>query len=418
MIPCWTRLEKFFNYVLIFLLPTQLALHFWPSSSFVYGIRVDYLAPSIYLTDILFLAVFIIWMGGNYKEFLKLIGKNKAYILLFLFMVLLNTAFSTSVFPSIYKWIKLIELGLFYLYVRARGDIFNSKKLFNTFFYSLVIFSVIGISQFVLGRTLGGPLYLLGERSFNISTPGIALTQILGRSFMRAYSTFSHPNSFAGYLGLGLMVLLSIFSKNELIKKVWGILIICLAFILTFSLSAAVGVITCATLFLLVNKKFFNAKKVIFFPAAFLLISLALPFVSNIVLNSKPNLPENVSQRLDLSSAAGSMISTKFLLGEGLNTFVVNEPKIKYLGTYLWTLQPVHNIFLLIFSETGIAGISFFYFLLIKLTKRSLLFSGTTFYLSLFFILTSGLFDHYWFTLQQNMFLAAFVLANSFRVKR
>jgi len=235
---------------------------------------------------------------------------------------------------------------------------------------------------------------------------------------MRAYSTFSHPNSFAGYLGLGLMVLLSIYSKNELIKKVWGIIIICLAFVLTFSLSAVVGVIACATLFLLVNKKFFNAKKVIFFPTAFLLISLALPFVSNIVLNSKPNLPENVSQRLDLSSAAGSMISTKFLLGEGLNTFVVNEPKIKYLGNYLWTLQPVHNIFLLVFSETGIAGISFFYFLLIKLTKRSLLFSGTTFYLSLFFILTSGLFDHYWFTLQQNMFLAAFVLANSFRVKR
>jgi O-antigen ligase len=261
-------------------------------------------------------------------------------------------------------------------------------------------------------------LYLLGERSFNISTPGIALTQILGRSFMRAYSTFSHPNSFAGYLGLGLLVLFPAYSKKELIRKIWGILIIFIAFILTFSLSAVIGVIVCGVLFLLINKKFFNTKKIIFFPAAFLLISLALPFASNIALKTRPNLPENISQRFDLSSAAGSMISAKFLLGEGLNTFVINEPKINYLGTYLWTLQPVHNIFLLIFSETGIVGLSFFYFLLIKLTKKSLLFSDTAFYLSLVFILTSGLFDHYWFTLQQNMFLAVFVLANSLREER
>ena len=417
MIPRWTRLEKFFNYLLIFLLPTQLALHFWPPASFVFGVRVDYLAPSIYLTDVLFLTVFVFWVKSHYKKLLEFIGKNITFVLLFLFIAVLNTAFSTSVFPSIYKWIKLTELGLFYFYVRARSDIFNRKTLFATIFYSLIFFSVIGISQFILGKTLGGPLYLLGERNFHISTPGIALTQILGRNFMRAYSTFSHPNSFAGYLGLGLLVLFFAYSKKELERRIWGILVICLAFIVTFSLSAVVGIVFCGMVYVLLHKKFINIKNLVFFPTAFILISLTQPFISNFVLNNIPNLPQSISQRFDLSSVAGNMISDKFLLGEGLNTFVINEPRIKYLGTYLWTLQSVHNIFLLIFSETGIVGLSFFYFVLIKLIKKALSLNDTAFYLSLVFILTSGLFDHYWFTLQQNMFFAVFVLANSFRAE-
>lgn len=417
MIPCWSRLEKLLNYLLVFLLPTQLALHFWPPFAFVFGIRVDYLAPSVYLTDALFLTLFTIWLRGNHKKFLEFIGKNKTYVFLFLFIAVLNTAFSTSVLPSIYKWLKLMELGLFYYYIRIRSDIFKSKTLFNTLFYSLIFFSVIGILQFILGRTLGGPLYLLGERNFNFSTPGIALTQILGRSFMRAYSTFSHPNSFAGYLGLGLLLLLFAYSKRELMRRSCGILIICVAFILTFSLSATVGVFACGILFLLIRRKLFMTKNIIYIPGVLLLVSLAFLFASKFVFQNKFDLPQNVSQRVELSLGAGSMISQKFLLGEGLNTFVINEPRIKYLGTYLWSLQPVHNIFLLIFSETGIVGLSLFYFLLIRLTKKAWLLNNTAFYLALTLILTTGLFDHYWFTLQQNMFLAVFVLANSFRVE-
>jgi len=417
VIPRWARLEKFLNYALIFLLPTQLALHFWPPTAFVFGVRVDYLAPSIYLTDVLFLTVFVFWIKYHNDKLFGFIKKNKVFLFLFLFIVILNTAFSTSFGPSIYKWIKFTELGLFYFYVRARGDIFNSRTLYATIFYSLIFFSVIGISQFVLGKTLGGPLYLLGERSFRISTPGIALTQILDRNFMRAYSTFSHPNSFAGYLGLGLLTLLFTYSKKELARRIWGILIICIAFVLTFSLSAFVGIVFCGILFILLRKKTFNTKSLVLFLTIFTLISLAQPLVSNFVLNTIPDLPQSVSQRFDLSSVAGKMISDKFLLGEGLNTFVINEPRIKHFGNYLWTLQPVHNVSLLLFSETGIIGLSFFYLVLIKLSKKATGLKGAPFYLSLIFILTSGLFDHYWLTLQQNMFFSVFILANSFRAE-
>ncbi len=413
MISCWVRLEKYLNYLLIFLLPTQLALHFWPPTAFVFGIRVDYLAPSIYLTDALFLTLFVIWMRSYHKIFLETVEKNKIYIFLFIFLAVVNIAFSTSVFPSVYKWLKLSELVIFYFYVRVRSDIFKSKTLIATLFYSLIFFSVIGIFQFILRRTLGGPFYLLGERSFNVSTPGIALTQILGRNFMRAYSTFSHPNSFAGYLGLGLLVISFTYSQKELVKRILGITIVFIAFLLTFSLSSVVGIIACGILYMLIRRKYFRTGALVFIPSVFLLISLVLPFVSAKYFSNKFNYPSNIIQRLDLSSIAGSMISEKFWQGEGLNTFVINETKIPYAGSFLWILQPVHNIFLLIFSETGIIGLSFVYFLLVKTNRKAFLLNDKIIFLALVFVLTTGLVDHYWFTLQQNMFLLAFVLGNS-----
>jgi O-Antigen ligase len=414
----WFRLEKFLNYLLIFLLPTQLAIHFWPPTSFVFGVRVDYLSPSIYLTDLVFLMVFILWIWKSYKQALIFVDKNKRYILLFIALATVNIIFSTSIFPSIYKWLKLIELMAFCYYVWARDDIFKSKAVLLTLFYSLISFSVIGMCQFILGKTLGGPLYLLGERTFNISTPGIALVEILGRNFMRAYSTFSHPNSLAGYLGVGLLLLIFTYSKKVLSRKILGIVIICLAFLLTFSLSAVLGVTVCSVMFILERKKIINIKNIVIIPAAFLIISLIIPFFSKIVIQNKFEFPQNINQRLELSVGAGRLISQNFFLGEGLNTFVISESRMGNLGFYLWTLQPVHNIFLLIFSETGIFGLLLIYLLLVKSTQESILLNNKAYYLALVFILTTGLFDHYWFTLQQNMFLFALVLGNSFREKR
>ncbi|MEK7497805.1 MAG: hypothetical protein AAB656_02715, partial [Patescibacteria group bacterium] len=43
--------------LLVILLPTQIALHIWPDWALVQGIRVDYLAPAIYLTDIIIVAL-------------------------------------------------------------------------------------------------------------------------------------------------------------------------------------------------------------------------------------------------------------------------------------------------------------------------------------------------------------------------
>lgn len=411
------RLEKFLNYLLAFLLPTQLALHFWPSSAFVFGIRVDYLSPTIYLTDILFLTLFINWVRGNWSRFVEFVIKHKKYLIPLLIIALINIDFSVSPQPSTYKWIKVFELLVFGYYVWVRKEVFGTKTFLNTIYYSLLFFSVIGITQFFIGKTLGGAFYLFGERSFDITTPGIALTNVMGRVFMRAYSTFSHPNSFAGYLFLGTTMLLLGWSKQEIVKKKFGLLLIILAIFLTFSLSAIVGILFCWIIYLLLTCGKLSFKNNVAIVSTIFLVSIISSVVSKPIKESALVLSNGDSQRLDLSFKAGKIISNNFLLGSGLNTFVVTQPTPGYSGNLLWLLQPVHNICLLVFSETGVIGLICLFVFIIKLFQKAFVSKNYMLIISIFFVLITGLFDHYWFTLQQNMLILAIVLGNGFREK-
>ena len=54
-------------FLFLFLLPTQLGKHFFLPFSYILGVRVDYLAPTVYLTDIIILLLVVI----NYRAVLK-----------------------------------------------------------------------------------------------------------------------------------------------------------------------------------------------------------------------------------------------------------------------------------------------------------------------------------------------------------
>src|ERR1035437_8081006 len=72
------KISKLFFYLLILFLPTQLGKHFWPNSSFVYGLRLDYLSPTLYFTDILILLIFVF----SLPQLLQLIkNSSKKYLL-------------------------------------------------------------------------------------------------------------------------------------------------------------------------------------------------------------------------------------------------------------------------------------------------------------------------------------------------
>jgi hypothetical protein len=53
------KLHQKIFWLLIFLLPVQLGRHFWPDFSFVLGLKIDYLAPTVYLTDLLVLLILV-----------------------------------------------------------------------------------------------------------------------------------------------------------------------------------------------------------------------------------------------------------------------------------------------------------------------------------------------------------------------
>ena len=103
--------------LLSFLIPTQLALHINNLSTTVYGFKIDYLTPTIYLTDLVVILILIFGI-------LKVKFTKKYYILSivyfgYAFINLNNTLF---IIPAIYKWFKLTEMILLGLVI------INTKK--------------------------------------------------------------------------------------------------------------------------------------------------------------------------------------------------------------------------------------------------------------------------------------------------
>jgi O-antigen ligase len=236
---------------------------------------------------------------------------------------------------------------------------------------------------------------------------------LFGRNYLRIYSTFSHPNSFAGFLGVSIIFLITNYLKKINPYKFVGLSVILLAFILTFSLSAYVAMALCLFMYFVLNMHKVNVKWTNVFLVLIFLVSFLFSIFSKPILDSGISLSKSFNERLDMGNVAGKIFSEKWVTGTGLNTFIVNEVSFASADKGVWLLQPVHNIFLLIISETGILGaVLLFYLISFTFAKNS---NNTWGILVIFFVLITGLFDHYWFTIQQNMLLSSLLLGISFR---
>ena len=112
------------------------------------------------------------------------------------------------------------------------------------------------------------------------------------------------------------------------------------------------------------------------------------------------------------------MINRYPLTGVGLGNYLVRLPEFGQSLKTVRGLQPVHNIFLLIASETGLVGLVICLWLLLLTFIR--LFTNkdpglTCRWLrtSLLVIVFLGLVDHYWLTLQSSQLLLAVIFGLS-----
>ena len=409
--------EKYLNLLFVFLLPTQLSFHFWPEFSLVFGLRVDYLSPAIFLTDILFVALFVPWFFNQKAKVLKDI-RNTGMVLIFsLLVIFLNLIFSTEFWLSLIKSLKLVELVLIAYYVKKRSDIFSIHSVGVALLFSSMFFVVIGILQVVKGATLGGIFYWLGERAFAVTTPGIAITNLLGGNILRIYSTFPHPNSLAGFFGAVLIFLL--FNKIQINGFIifFGYVLIAFSLFLSFSLSAYIGLIAVFLTIYLLKEKLFKNKVGAFFSILVFLLSFNLAIISKYILSTRQNISQSFSERLVLADMSGKIFSENWITGVGLNTFIPNQIVFSMDKSGVWLLQPVHNIYLLVMAEMGLLGLILLLILIQKIYKRSIDSKNVWGLLIVTFVLITGLFDHYWFTIQQNMLLLALLLGIFLREK-
>lgn len=400
--------EEVLLFLVFFLSPSQLAKHFWFPQSFIFGVRVDYLSFSVSLVDILiyflfFIFIFRILILKNRKQ----IGLKKDFLFLVFLFFLVNLF--TSVFPqnTFFYFLKVLPLFLLLFYLSNYGN--NPYSLF--FFacsISLVFFGWLGVFQVIFGRTLGGMFWFLGERSFDVNTPGIALFSLLGKDYLRAYSTFPHPNVLSGFFVVIIFLLLSIVYQIKQRRKIVFLTIILsfLPFFLAFSLNSFVSLVV--VLFVLLLHRRFGRWTILF-----MLHLIFLASIFSLFLPLKPNikLESNFLERIQLLSLTRDVFLQSPVFGVGMNNFIpstiysnISSESRNYL------LQPVHNIYALILSESGLFGFVLFYLLFLNLINFSLAKRKTWLLAALVFIMITGLFDHYWITLDQGRLAFVFLI--------
>lgn len=305
------------NYWLIILLvllsPSQLGLHFWPEWSFVDGIKIDYLSPTIYLTDLLLGGLFIITaIKFRNSKFLKVLGA------VFLGLVLLSGKGNPS---SAYWSLRYLQIPILAWLIYVNGQktvvIAGIRRCLSL---PLLFTLVLELCQFTLKRSTE-LWWIFGERSFSLATPNIATIDILGQRFLRPYATFSHPNALAGWLLLAMFIIWD--SKFKRLLALGGIL-------LTFSRNAI----------------FASAAGVLFYST----LSNQNHFQSLITFSSS-----SFSDRNTLNQIATNIFFANPIFGIGPGKFISALPD--YFPPGFWNLQPPHNVFFLILAETGIFGI-------------------------------------------------------------
>ncbi|MBU1133169.1 O-antigen ligase family protein, partial [Patescibacteria group bacterium] len=120
-------------------------------------------------------------------------------------------------------------------------------------------------------------------------------------------------------------------------------------------------------------------------------------------------------RRSNLLSATYKIADLNPLFGVGANNFTILVDRFMPKSPDLRFTQPVHNIFILIFTESGIFAFLSFVALLYQGTKRSL---KPRFFViplvSLIQILLLGSLDHYLYTAHQTQLLFWIILGLSF----
>lgn len=388
-------IKKLLLFAFVFFIPSQLSFHFWPSHSMAGGIRIDYLSPAIFVTDLLGLAVILLSLLSRdvSTAYISLIPKNRL-IKICAIVILVSSLVSQNPLFSLYKLAKLVGY-LFLLRIFISSP--KIEKIFiYTFPVSVVWTGLIAISQFAVGRSIGGLFWWVGERPLYLSASHISKVNLDGfGTFLRPYSTFPHPNALAGFMGVSIIILLGFISKekNHITKKylALSLMLSLLTLLTTFSVNGILCLIMTGTFFVAVKTRI---SKILYL----LVVIIFLTFVF------LPR-PESLKKRAELNNLSLSLIKENLLMGKGLGNYVYKSEAD--LTKYSYQFEPVHNIYLLLLAELGAP---FLLLVLICIRRKiSYIKSNITVFLIVIYVLLTGAFDHYWITSHQNTLLLAMI---------
>lgn len=338
----------------------------------------------------------------------------------FIFWSGLSVFWSGSLPLASFVFIKLIEGYFLYLYIlisnvprgtlklQLKPDKCSTWNIWQIIFSAIIILaffqSIIAILQFIQQKSLG--ISILKESIFSAYDPGIAKVLINGGIFIRSYGFFPHPNVLGGFLAISLLISTAypLIFKDKLFHvehyiDIWSyrvlIFVQLLALLFSFSKSAILAfIIGFITLIFGINKLFhveqfknsvkdisnvprgtlelqlkparcstWNIQRIVqMFHVEHLVILMGIILLGIMLLsfNLRFFFAQPFIERLFYIKALQKLSPDYFFQGLGIGQFVFRMQEFFDEKLLLWQFQPIHNVFLLIFSETGIVGFGLF----------------------------------------------------------
>jgi hypothetical protein len=367
------------------------------------GVNSTYLTIYLYSLDIL---LFLLW--GYLMFITKKLPFSYNNIVDKLWVILFSYIFLRGIFTEypLISWVYGLRfyLGISIVWYISRLQNWAKSLAFiaQCFVIGMLGQSLIAIMQIILQKNLNLPLVV--EPALSSLLAGISKTIINGDVFIRAYGTFPHPNilAFAALMAL-LIVYTGVFTRKQALL-LYALIVFSAGFVdhylltsiqafaitiltglyigygkvvrfpqwfsrlsigalhtillLAFSKTALILVIMLDIIYLTVsrNSQLFHVEqfqnnmktmgRVVWraFIVGTLLITLIIPYTQIVA---------TISKRIYYIEDAWQIITNNWFWGIGLGQYVASLPDT---GRELWQYEPVHNIFLLIWSEIGFVG--------------------------------------------------------------
>lgn len=349
------------------------------------GLRFsEWTAIAIWVSDIFMLALFVFAMVGGWRPRIK-----RDDWLLVAFFGIGALSLTQAVLPVV-GWYQLIRLAWFILfvwYVRQyawhRFDTFHSALAFVA---GAVGQAALGLAQFFARHDVG--IRIAGETLLRTDMQGVAVFfDATGEKILRAYGTLPHPNVLAAYLMAAFWVLLWMMVKHRAHWLSAGALALVVGGMLaTFSRTVivvwalVVGVFLVVVFWPRISRTWPNIREV----RRRLLVPLMITGATGLIFCGIfwPQVHARLTVHTDeeavqlriafarnaLATGQGWLARVNWL-GVGIGNFV------PWLAVHDRTLpsvliQPAHNVYLLVYSETGVISVGIFIFWLSVLARR------------------------------------------------
>lgn len=400
------KIAEYLFLFFLFLLPFQTV--FLLREPFIGGEKWQYGTIGVYAIDILLVVILglalVRWLQG-----IKY-GTTKRVLILLVAWAGLSFFWASDQELALYFFIKLLLVAVAFFFVRST-DI-DLKKVVFVLLVAGVIQSSIGVVQFLSQEAVGSSW--LGMSTHEAFQAGSSVLKLDSGRFLRAYGTFPHPNMLGGFLGVILVMGSMYYVSGIKYEKSWkcireiavilsGLLVIFLGLLLTFSRTVWLGVL----LGIVVIGWYAFRQEDTWIRRRFLKIFLALGLASLVfgsVLHEQifPRFDTvtieqegSVSERIISWQDARVLIKEHPLIGVGVGNFTAEIIK-QEPSRPIWSIQPAHNVFVLIAAEGGVIGLLIFLLFLIQTVKFSK--ENAIFGIALLTLIPSLFLDHFLWT--------------------